>query len=129
MAVKSGKPATICKLCDRKRVKAYAEKNREKTRARNRSRRFTQHGITEAEYEARLAEQGGGCLLCGDTHRLHIDHDHSHCPGQYGCAECFRSILCSRCNTGLGMFRDDPELLRKAALYTESYKTSYDTSC
>ena len=39
--------------------------------------------ITEAEYEAQLASQGGGCKICGKTHNkkgepliFHVDHDH-----------------------------------------------------
>jgi hypothetical protein len=40
----------------------------------------TKHGITVDEYEALLAEQGGGCAICKrpprDDISLHVDHDH-----------------------------------------------------
>jgi hypothetical protein len=43
--------------------------------------------------------------------KAHWDHDHK--------TGLFRGWLCSGCNTGLGMFRDNPESLRRAALYLE----------
>jgi hypothetical protein len=86
-----------------------------------RSRRYqlkTKYGITEAEFDALLAEQGGGCAICGTTtprgrgQRFHVDHCHE--TGKV------RGILCSECNTGLGKFRDDPDLLRRALAYLSS---------
>jgi len=37
--------------------------------------------------------------------------DHCHTSGE------FRGLLCTACNLGLGMFRDDPDLMRRAADY------------
>lgn len=37
------------------------------------------YGITAVEYDAMLAQQGGGCAICGSTgktRRLHVEHDH-----------------------------------------------------
>jgi len=50
-------------------------------------------GITQAEYDRLLAEQGGHCALCPNTpktRRLHVDHDHT--TGRV------RGLLCFRCN-------------------------------
>lgn len=61
------------------------------------------------------------CELCGATdRRLVIDHDHSCCPRNYACGKCFRGMLCQPCNVALGMFQDDPALLRRAAEYLVS---------
>jgi hypothetical protein len=77
------------------------------------------YGITAREYDALLASQGGGCAICGRDKNpgkfrqsLPVDHDHE--TGK------IRGILCIDCNRALGMFRDDPRLLRKAAKYVES---------
>jgi hypothetical protein len=43
---------------------------------------------------------------------LPVDHDHE--------TGAIRGILCIDCNRALGMFRDDPRLLRKAAKYLEN---------
>lgn len=97
----------------------YREKLKELARSvdsdAKRDRRLRrQFGIGAAEYDAMLAAQGGGCAICGtpptDTGpRLHVDHCHS--GGNV------RGILCSECNFGIGKFRDDPDLLRRAIKY------------
>lgn len=47
------------------------------------------------------------------THGLEFDAyaDHCHTTG------CIRGLLCGNCNTGLGMFRDDPGTILLACLY------------
>lgn len=59
------------------------------------------------------------CQICGlsDT-RMHLDHDHSCCSEKgYSCGKCIRGILCSNCNTGIGLLGDDPERLKSAIRY------------
>lgn len=76
-----------------------------------------EYGITLAEYEAMLTEQGGVCFICGksesDWGSLAVDHCHK--TGK------IRKLLCFSCNTSIGKFNDDPALLRKAADYLEAH--------
>ena len=92
---------------------AHYLKNRERYIKKQRSRRFAFYGITEAEYETMVSEQSGLCRLCGGKPNgkgaLHIDHDHS--TGKV------RGLLCHSCNTGLGSFKDNPELMALAIKY------------
>lgn len=73
-------------------------------------------GISADDFDALLAEQGGGCAICCSVPdraaSLHLDHDHV--SGE------LRGILCLSCNQGVGKFRDDPELLERAATYVRS---------
>lgn len=75
------------------------------------------YGITMAEWRAMLASQGDRCALC-ETDKpggrgWMTDHDHK--------TGLLRAILCHMCNLGLGTFRDDPTLLRRAADYVEKH--------
>lgn len=83
------------------------------------------YGITHEDYEQRLADQGGGCAICGDPppdNRCYpVDHDHNCCPKEQTCGKCLRGILCVKCNVGLGNYRDRPDLLIKAAEYLREY--------
>ena len=82
-------------------------------RAQRRYRLKTQYNLTLEDYEAMHEAQGGGCAICGeaeDTGRLlAVDHDHE--------TGLVRGLLCTRCNTGLGLFRDNPDLLDAAREY------------
>ena len=80
------------------------------------------YGITLDEYEALVASQRGKCAICDRTPdnggALHIDHDHGCCPGRStSCGKCIRGLLCSPCNTALGLLGDDPARLWTAMAY------------
>jgi hypothetical protein len=104
------------------RYAAYQKKRRSRPevkaadRAGHLKRKF---GLTPAEYEAKLAAQGGGCALCGRVpapgRQLDIDHDHK--------TGAVRGLVCNTCNQGLGQFRDDPIRLAHAAAYLLHWET------
>jgi hypothetical protein len=77
--------------------------------------------ITFQRFVEMSVTQNNSCALCEDVFDVTpaIDHDHSCCSGTKSCGKCIRGLLCHRCNTALGSFRDSPELLRKAAEYVE----------
>jgi hypothetical protein len=64
--------------------------------------------LRDRQYAAAYTAQGGRCWICHKTPRVLL-RDHNHHTGQ------FRGLLCTKCNTGLGFFRDDPTRLRRAA--------------
>jgi hypothetical protein len=72
------------------------------------------YGLTKADVAVLRASQGDCCGVCGAPAPQHLDHDHE--TGR------IRKLLCQRCNHGLGLFRDDPYLLRVAALYVEGHR-------
>jgi hypothetical protein len=49
--------------------------------------------------------------------KFNVDHDHSCCNGETTCGRCVRGILCSGCNGGIGLLRDDITILTKAIEY------------
>ena len=75
------------------------------------------YGISSIEYDNRVQRQKGKCLICGKSpKRLHVDHDHETNKN--------RDLLCSQCNMALGLFHDDVDVLRKAALYVERHRST-----
>lgn len=103
------------------RWKIYRETYKNRHPERHRRSAKNQHlrrlyNITIEEFESALEKQGNVCFLCKTDHpkgpgSFHVDHCHTH--GQ------IRALLCTGCNLGLGAFKDDPSLLRKAAKYVE----------
>ena len=60
------------------------------------------------------------CDICGESETVmlygvakRLAKDHCHKTGVV------RGTLCQRCNTGLGLFRDDAGLLQKAIVYLQ----------
>lgn len=84
-----------------------------------RIKNIRKHGITEHMYEEIYNSQDGACAICHSTEKLVIDHDHTCCPGNYGCAKCIRGLLCFKCNTALGGFSDDINILKEAVKYLQ----------
>lgn len=57
-----------------------------------------------------IENQKGLCLICTEKpEKLFIDNCHE--TGKV------RGLLCSSCNTGIGMLKDDPDVLRAAISY------------
>lgn len=84
-------------------------------------------------FEQKLAAQGGVCEISGQpetsinkrrgqTYPLAVDHDRSCCPGDRSCGKCLRGLIRRNLNVALGMFGDDPDLLRAAADYIERHR-------
>lgn len=74
------------------------------------------HGLAEGDYDRMLADQGGGCAICGRdqcTSGNALAVDHCHTTGK------IRGILCAPCNQALGLMADSPERLRSAVTYLE----------
>jgi hypothetical protein len=76
-------------------------------------RMFATYGITVDEYNFMLKQQGGVCLICHVPH--HVEHplvvDHNHTTMKV------RGLLCSNCNTGIGLLGDNIDLLQAAIAY------------
>lgn len=58
-----------------------------------------------------MKEQNGLCAICAQPSDETLALDHCHTTGE------FRGLLCRRCNTGIGLLRDDKEILQKAINY------------
>jgi hypothetical protein len=116
--------ANVCKPCNRlSNNDNYGKTHKDKRKLTYRDKYLIYtYGITEDEYNEILLNQGNGCAICGSTVSLHkqtqrLSVDHDHITNEV------RGILCHACNTGLGYFRDNTELLQSAIRYLESAKS------
>ena len=109
------------------RVKKWQQENAERLNAYRRERNKDpevkrrlreghlrrKYGLTIAGYEQMLAEQYGGCAICGrpepEGGSLHVDHDHE--------TGAVRGLLCFPCNQAIGAFEEDIEFLSAALGY------------
>lgn len=75
--------------------------------------RLRKYGLDGNAYAAMLTTQGGLCAICRADAATSVDHCHA--------SGLVRAVLCGRCNTMLGMGRDNPSILRAAADYLEKH--------
>jgi len=101
---------SICKSCTSIRHK---EKRSRSDLYQLRIRKIAnRYGITDKEVDDRLAEQNFLCKICQNPllrTRFHADHNHK--------TNQLRGFLCGTCNSGLGMFKENPDFLRAAIEY------------
>lgn len=114
-----------CKACEKAYANAYRKAHPNKARLRNLryrkrhpdrakqqafNKRWKRNGNNPANVQNLIDAHNGHCDICGQKSvRLVVDHCHH--TGK------LRGILCDKCNFGLGLFKDDPSLLRRAADY------------
>lgn len=95
----------LCKVCHLKRQKLMPSQTRE---GRRPAEIKTRYGISKEEYDICM-DTSDRCGICDTKENLCYDHCHD--------TSLFRGVLCKKCNSGIGMFNDNPELIRKALLY------------
>lgn len=104
---------TYCRQCQSSRTKASPNYKGNLRKAQLKS--F--YGITPEIYSDLFDLQNGVCAICGsdesESMREHLCVDHDHSTGVV------RGLLCHSCNIGLGKFKDDSELLKKAIIYLQ----------
>ena len=100
---------------DRKRYDPY--KNRNWKLKRN-------YNISQEDYDKIYEKQGGKCAICEENDTgMYNQHgkieyfcvDHNHKTGE------IRGLLCSNCNTAIGLLKHDPAILAKAIKYIEGF--------
>lgn len=106
----------------REQFRLWSETNYSKHLARNRqwqtgnrdkmhaSMLMSRYKLTPMEYQRMHDAQKGMCLICGDASKLVVDHKHDE-------TKKVRALLCTRCNTGLGLFRENVDILLAAIGY------------
>lgn len=88
-----------------------------KTMSRKTHLKFS-YGITPEVKDILRKDQNYKCKICKRTelelgYELWVDHDHT--TGE------IRGLLCNDCNTGLGILKDDVEIMKSAIDYLEKY--------
>lgn len=101
-----------CKACIKAKQKQRTPEQRKRVDLRH------NFGITLEQYNEMLERQDHCCAICtrpetSFTRRLSVDHHHL--------TGGIRGLLCGDCNSGLGYFKDSPQLLENALYYLEVF--------
>lgn len=107
--VRQGKGLFCCKGCynQYRKLNSYDPKERNKLYQKK-----TKYGLSEEEYKHLFVKQNNKCAICGESFNSVIpvvDHNHN--------TDIVRGLLCSKCNTLLGMAKDNISILENAIIY------------
>jgi hypothetical protein len=119
--------STYCSPCERDYQKSRyhnPEKHKQIKMARNlylknrkdSTRKWylkTTYGITPEDYQALYDKNNGKCYICLETKEYYLHVDHNHNTGK------IRGLLCNTCNRGIGLLKDNAEIISRAARYME----------
>ena len=117
---------TVCKKCENQRIAEYRAPRREQERQRAanyrkqnkekiRDKRLKEiYGISLTAYNTMYDKQKGVCKICHEPSNKTFAVDHCHTTGEV------RGLLCSPCNTSLGLMKDNIQRLSNAIEYLKS---------
>jgi hypothetical protein len=105
----------------RNRTKEYRSSlTKEQRYLQNRNTKLKQaYGISHADYVEMLEKQNYKCACCGITNKyagvkgLVVDHNHT--TGE------IRELLCSQCNTALGLLKENEEVVSNMLEYIRKH--------
>ena len=132
----NGKVTKMCEACREPRRRSMRKVPKEERTFRHQQWRYSNGrskeymadynmryhvGMGMEEFNLESATQEGLCKICqkpqtNGFERLCVDHDHETMQ--------FRGLLCSKCNTAIGLLHEDPALFQRAHDYLEQGKTS-----
>lgn len=104
-----------CNFCRNEARKKWGKATKYKTQPR----KWAKFKLSEAEYEQYFIDAGYKCGCChttSDKRRLCLDHCHD--TGR------IRGVLCSNCNTALGLVHENIETLRNLIKYVGEHNDS-----
>lgn len=114
-----------CKECKNKKNKEQwnsLSSGEKYNRARERQLKY-RYNITPSDYSHLFNLQNGKCAICKKNSESwngkHLTVDHDHKTGAV------RGLLCSYCNSALGKFEDNPEILINAFKYLTKKEGDY----
>lgn len=101
-----------CKVCRSENYHVRRDDCLERQRNCDLTRKY---GISSQEYNDLFQIQNGCCNICFKTleeiNERYFCVDHCHNSGV------IRGLLCRKCNSGIGMFDDNPKILKSALEY------------
>ena len=78
------------------------------------------YNLSVSEYNEMLNSQDNKCAICKSDkafgHSIHFHVDHDHLTNEV------RGLLCAKCNSGLGHFKDNETALQNAIYYLQIHK-------
>lgn len=111
---------------NREKIRQY-QKNYQKTNKANRQKYLLKYtyNISLEDYNTLFNKQNGKCAVClkeetsldnrgNSIKKLAVDHCHS--TGKV------RGLLCNRCNTALGLLKEDKEIVNNILNYLKEHK-------
>lgn len=102
----------------------YLENKKEIGEANIKRYYLRKYGITIEAKQRKIEIQENKCGICSDFIDMkngHLDHDHK--------TGLIRGVLCSKCNQGIGMFRESYQILSNAIEYLDQHQDSGIVDC
>ena len=108
--IRAGKGKFCCNEC----YQEYRKKNKRDEKEANRMyQKKSKYGLTEEEYKNLFVKQNNRCAICGceftENNKGFVDHNHK--------TKKVRGLLCTKCNTILGMANDNIFILENSIKY------------
>lgn len=116
----------LCRLCHTKKPLSeyYYRKDSQSHRAECKEcliekQRYKKLGVCNTQYEEMLVSQKGCCAICQSKlnssryTKFAVDHDHT--TGKV------RGLLCTSCNTAIGLMKDSVIRLQSAITYLQGF--------
>ena len=106
---------------ERHMIKREKQRNHDRSRAKVSIEERTEL-LNKAGYKCQIcgtASSGNDCPVTGTVKTKSLCVDHNHDTGE------LRGILCRSCNVGLGNFKDNIDLLKKAVQYLERWNNPH----